>query len=185
MSRAALPALLLGLALAAGGAEAAGPARAAEPSAPPAALQHPGLHPPVPEAPTAPQRPGELDCRACHQGKHRGVLEMYLGVGGHGTPMIPSHMFQVRVECVACHIAPKETEELRKGLVGQTFRPSEQACVTCHGAKYRGMLQQWTATLERMSAVLTPKLQAARDALAAAAPGHPKLARARKLAADA
>ncbi|OGL00595.1 MAG: hypothetical protein A3D33_03150 [Candidatus Rokubacteria bacterium RIFCSPHIGHO2_02_FULL_73_26] len=185
MSRAALPALLLGLALAAGGAEAAGPARAAEPSAPPAALQHPGLHPPLPEAPTAPQRPGELDCRACHQGKHRGVLEMYLGVGGHGTPMIPSHMFQVRVECVACHIAPKETEELRKGLVGQTFRPSEQACVTCHGAKYRGMLQQWTATLERMSAVLTPKLQAARDALAAAAPGHPKLARARKLAADA
>ena len=184
MRRAALPGVLLAVTLAVGGAQAAEPSRGAE-QGPPATLQHPGLHPPVPEATTAPQRPGELDCRGCHQKKHRGVVEMYLGMGGHGTPMIPSHMFQVRVECVACHIAPKETEQERIGLVGQTFRPSEQACLNCHGAKYRGMLHQWTDTLERMGAVLTPKLQAVHDAIARADAGSPKLARARKLTADA
>ena len=49
---------------------------------------------------------------------------MYIGIGGRGTPTIPSHMFQVRVECIACHTTPK-TEDGIAGLVGQTFRPSE------------------------------------------------------------
>ncbi|OGK86594.1 MAG: hypothetical protein A2050_12900 [Candidatus Rokubacteria bacterium GWA2_73_35] len=181
MSRAALAGALLALALAAGLAGA----QERPPAAPPPAPMHPGLRPLPPETPATPQRRGELDCAACHVSKHQGVVRMYLGMGGHGTPMIPSHMFQVRVECVACHIAPKEAEELRKGLVGQTFRPSEQACLGCHGERYRGMLRQWTDTLERMSAVLAPKLEAARDVLRAADPRNPKLERARKLVDDA
>ncbi len=109
---------------------------------------------------------------------------MYLGMGGLGTPMIPSHMFQVRVECVACHIVPKEAEGAA-AIVGQTFRPSEQACVNCHGEKYRGMLQRWDGTLAKMREILAPKLAAARAALAAADPTGPKRPRAQKLADDA
>ncbi len=146
----------------------------------------PTLPPGVPaEAPpTAPHRTGELDCSNCHQGKHQGVVRMYLGVGGHGTPMIPSHMFQVRVQCVACHTAPKE-EEQRAGLVGQTFRPTEQACVLCHGEKYRGMLTRWAGTLGRMQEILVPKLAAARAAVGEADPKNPRHARARQLVEDA
>ncbi len=106
MSRRALAVIAVGIAAVVGGVTAAAQERGA---------QVPGLSPLPPAAPEEsrrgqPQRPGELDCRGCHQGKHQGVLRMYLGLGGHGTPMIPSHMFQVRVECVACHIAPKEFE---------------------------------------------------------------------------
>jgi hypothetical protein len=109
---------------------------------------------------------------------------MYLGMGGRGTPMIPSHMFQVRVECVACHIVPKESEATA-GLVGQTFRPSEQACLNCHGEKYRGMLQRWVDTLRKMQEVVAPKLAAARAGLPPADDKDRKLARARLLVNDA
>ena len=139
---------------------------------------------------------GELDCRGCHLGKHQGVFRMYLGMGGRGTPMIPSHMFQVRVECVACHIVPKESEATA-GLVGQTFRPSEQACLNCHGEKYRGMLGRWADTLGKMREVVAPKLAAARAALPPGdardgakdapknGPKDGKIARARGLVNDA
>ena len=136
------------------------------------------------EPPAPPHRQGELDCRGCHEGEHQGVVRMYLGLGGRGTPMIPSHMFQVRVECIACHVAPKETAGLAK-IVGQTFRPSEQACITCHGEKYRGMLDQWTRTLARMRDILVPKLSDAQAALAVADQKSAKHARAAKLVDDA
>lgn len=184
----ALAAGLLLLAWLPGLAAAASPAPPAAPAAPESPPRTPQrLHPmPVPGqgAPAAPHGPDELDCRGCHQAKHRGVVQMWVGTGGRGAPPIPSHMFQVRVECVACHVAPKETTEA-SSLVGQTFRPSEEACLSCHGPKYRGMLAQWVATLGNMRAVVEPKAMAARAVLAKAAPAHPRLARARKLAADA
>ncbi|MBI4587314.1 MAG: hypothetical protein HY725_00630 [Candidatus Rokubacteria bacterium] len=144
------------------------------------------LPPVAPEGlpPAKPHRPGELQCQNCHQAKHQGVLRMYLGLGGRGTPMIPSHMFQVRVECVACHIVPKEAEGTA-GIVGQTFKPTEQACLNCHGEKYRGMLDRWAATLANMRESVAPKVAAARAALAAADPKNPTRARARQLVDDA
>jgi hypothetical protein len=135
-------------------------------------------------APAAPPHGGELECRNCHQGKHQGVVRMYLGMGGRGAPMIPSHMMQVRVQCVACHILPKEAATTAR-IVGQTFRPTEQACVNCHGEKYRGMLSRWVDTLAKMREIVSPKLAAARTALAGADTKNPKHARARDLAADA
>ena len=163
-----------------GGAAPAGPGRP---------LQHPGGPLPLPpgqaaepSAPPGAPGQGELDCRNCHESTHQGVARMYIGVGGRGTPMIPSHMVQVRVQCVACHTVPK-TEKGAAALVGQTFRPSEQACVGCHGEKYRGMLQRWTEVLGKMRAIVEPKLAAARTALASAP--TPKTARARKLTDDA
>ena len=185
MKSRALRAVLVALALVAGGAHIAGPARAQQPATPPSGLQHPGLRPPLPEETKPPHRTGELDCRGCHQSKHQGVLSMYLGVGGRGTPQIPSHMFQVRVECVACHIAPKEAEQATAGLVGQTFRPSEQACLGCHGDKYQGMLDRWSTTLNQMTAIVAPRVATARAALTVADPKHPRLARARRLTDDA
>ncbi len=168
-------------------APAPGQERVASPSRPTLAQQHPGLRPLPPEEsrpPGQPQRGGELDCRNCHQNQHQGVLRMYLGMGGRGTPMIPSHMFQVRVECVACHIAPKEGSETAQ-IVGQTFKPSEQACVSCHGEKYRGMLERWSDTLARMREIVVLKLSAARAALPSAGAKDPKLARARALVDEA
>jgi hypothetical protein len=146
---------------------------------PPAA--HPGTPTAPPGSPAAPHAT-ELECTNCHQSTHQGVVRMYLGMGGRGTPMIPSHMFQVRVQCVACHTVPK-TEQGTAALVGQTFRPSEQACVGCHGEKYRGMLQRWTEVLAKMRAIVEPKLAAARSALDGAQPA--KAAQARKLTDDA
>ena len=134
--------------------------------------------------PTKPHRAGELDCANCHVGKHQGVLRMYLGMGGRGTPMIPSHMFQVRVACVACHIVPKE-EERAAGIVGQTFRPSQEACVNCHGEQYRGMLQRWMDTLNTMQETVAPKLAGAHKALKSADPENPKVAQVQQLVADA
>lgn len=153
------------------------------------AAQHPGPRPLAPAdrgAITAPEphRTGELECANCHIGKHQGVLRMYLGTGGRGTPMIPSHMFQVRVQCIACHILPEEKERAA-GIVGQTFRPTEQACLNCHGEKYRGMLQRWTDTLQKMGEAVAPKLAAAGKALADADPKNAKHARARQLVDDA
>lgn len=167
MIRAALLVVLLGL------AAWSGPALAQDARTPAA---RPG--------PATAQHTGELDCRQCHVGNHRGVAQMYLGLGGRGTPMIPSHMLQVRVQCVACHIMPK-TDESSAALVGQTFRPTEQACVNCHGEKYRGMLRRWVDTLARMRAAVEPKLGAARAGLADPAAKGPKPARARKLTSDA
>jgi len=142
----------------------------------------PAKAPPAPAgAPPAPH-PNELECRNCHESMHQGVVRMYLGLGGRGTPMIPSHMVQVRVQCVACHTVPK-TEGGAAALVGQTFRPSEQACVGCHGEKYRGMLQRWTEVLGKMRAMVEPKLAAARSALGSEQTA--KAARARKLTDDA
>lgn len=168
MSRARLVFVCLALALVA----AAGAAGQGPPSGPPRERRAPAGH------------QDELVCGNCHQGQHHGIGQMYLGLGGRGTPMIPSHMFQVRVQCVACHTAPK-AEEGAARIVGQTFRPSEQACVGCHGEQYRGMLQRWVETLGRMRAIVGPKLTATRAALATADPKHPRLARARKLVDDA
>ena len=147
----------------------------------------PGASPPPggrPEQGPGPHRPGDLDCRNCHLGEHQGIVQMYIGIGGRGTPTVPSHMFQVRVECIACHTTPKVPEGTG-GLSGQTFRPSETACVTCHGEKYRGMLQQWTSTLARMTDIVTPKLRATRAALPGGDARDAKSSRARSLVDDA
>src|SRR3970282_2411119 len=71
------------------------------------------------------------------------------------------------------------------GIVGQTFRPTEQACLECHGEKYRGMLMRWADTLNRMRETVAPKLAGARQALTKADPKHSELARARRLVEDA
>ncbi|HEU4369055.1 MAG TPA: cytochrome c3 family protein [Methylomirabilota bacterium] len=180
-----LPAVVLVLAAALAAAPLPAPAQTAGPAGPPSAPGHPSPSPGArPDRAQPPHRPGELDCRKCHLGGHQGIVQMYIGIGGRGAPTIPSHMFQVRVECIACHTTPK-TPDGAGGLGGQTFRPSEQACVTCHGEKYRGMLGQWTTTLARMTEIVAAKLRETRLALQAADRRDPKSDRARVLVDDA
>ena len=150
-------------------------------AAPPSAPAKPDQR----EAPASRHPASQLDCRNCHVGKHQGVVRMYLGMGGRGAPIIPSHMLQVRVECIACHIVPKE-EPGPVEIVGRTFRPTEQACVNCHSERYRGMLGRWASTLAKMQGIVAPKLVGARAALADADPKKgPRHARARQLVEDA
>lgn len=171
------PTMLLIVAL---GLAMAGPAAAQRDPSP---IRRPPPHPEPPAALSTAAR-NELECRNCHESKHQGVVQMYLGLGGRGTPMIPSHMFQVRVQCVACHTAPKE-EAATAAITGRTFRPTEEACLGCHGEKYRGMLARWVETLGKMRGIVEPKLSAARLALRAADPKAPKPGRARALLDDA
>jgi nitrate/TMAO reductase-like tetraheme cytochrome c subunit len=141
--------------------------------------------PPTPtEGHPPPARGRPLECKTCHEATHRGVLEMYMGMGGRGTPMIPSHMLQVRVECVACHVEPKR-EKAEAAIVGQTFRPSESACLECHGEQYKGMLDDWTKTIKVMLDAVKGKLAAVEQALAATESSHPRFAMAKKLGRDA
>ena len=170
------PTMLLTITL---GLVTAGPA-AAQRDTP--AIRRPAPHPDP--AAASPAARNELECRNCHESKHQGVVQMYLGLGGRGTPMIPSHMFQVRVQCVACHNAAQE-DAARAAITGRTFRPTEAACLGCHGEKYRGMLARWVETLGKMRGIVEPKLAAARLALGAADPKAPKPGRARALLDDA
>ena len=161
-----------------GSVEAAEPTAQAQPrrlGQPPTAKLPEG-HPPA--------RGRPLECKTCHEATHRGVLEMYMGMGGKGTPMIPSHMLQVRVECVACHVEPKR-EKAEAAIVGQTFRPSESACLECHGEQYKGMLDTWTKTIDTMLAAVREKLVAVEKVLAGMPSSHPQFSRARKLVGDA
>ena len=144
-------------------------------------FQPPGLK--TPEGhPTVRDR--ELDCKACHQATHRGVLEMYVGMGGKGTPMIPGHMFQVRVECVACHVELGKDKAMAT-FGGQTFRPSERACLGCHGKRYKGMLERWTKTITAMLTAVNAKLLSVEQALHTTFRTHQQFAKAWKLVTDA
>ena len=88
-------------------------------------------------------------------------------------------------EWQAVHTAPQEGAATA-AIGGRTFRPTEDACLGCHGEKYRGMLARWAETLGKMRGMIDPKLAAARAALGAAAdPKGAKPARARQLLDDA
>jgi hypothetical protein len=144
------------------------------------------IQPPTVKTPEAHHatRDQALDCKACHQATHHGVLEMYVGMGGKGTPMIPGHMFQVRVECVACHIEPGKDKTLAT-FGGQTFRPSERACLGCHGKRYKGMLAGWTKTIAAILTAVNTKLLSVEQTLRTTFQAHPQFAKAWTLVSDA
>jgi hypothetical protein len=80
-------------------------------------------------------------------------------------------------------VAAKEPEATA-AIVGQTFRPSEKACIGCHGKNYGGMVAQWSETLGKMRTIVASKVTVARTALTASAK-HPKAGHARTLLGDA
>jgi hypothetical protein len=140
------------------------------------ALAQPGA---PPRAGARPAHPEGLDCIACHVDKHRGVQRLYAGTGGRGVPPAPDRMFQVGVQCTACHTVARSPEGARD-IVGQNFRVAEPACVTCHGERYGGLLERWRAGLTAMREAVAAKAAAARAALGAAESGK-KAQAARRL----
>lgn len=141
--------------------------------------------PPAGTRPPAPHAANDLDCAACHKSSHVGVLGVYAGAGGRGAPPSPARMFELRVQCVACHTAPANAEASTAAL-GQTYRANEAACSTCHGARYDGLIDRWRTSFAAMREALGPKLRTARAALAATtAPAQAGHSRARALVDDA
>jgi nitrate/TMAO reductase-like tetraheme cytochrome c subunit len=126
----------------------------------------------------------EYSCQTCHPVSHNAPKEMFLGEGGRGAPSTPSHMYLSRLDCLACHIPPKEANP-GLGKDGTTFMASEKACTSCHGNQYRGMLKDWQMTFEGMLRDIEPKLDAARKILEKKAIASAQGGAARKLFEDA
>jgi hypothetical protein len=147
----------------------------------PAVAQPPsgGGAPAAPRATAGPPHPDGLDCVACHVDKHRGVQRLYAGTGGRGAPPAPDRMFQVGVQCTACHSTPRSPEGARE-IAGQTFVVTDQACVACHDARYGGLVERWRAGLTTMRETVAAKAAATRAALGAAEAGK-KAQAARRL----
>src|SRR4030067_3218478 len=81
-------------------------------------------------------------------------------------PNMPSPMFAARVACIGCHYDDGTTRAgPDREFKGVNFKPSERACVKCHGAKFEGL---WDATKKALAADLSQldaKLAAARPGL--------------------
>ncbi|OGS01395.1 MAG: hypothetical protein A2V88_11870 [Elusimicrobia bacterium RBG_16_66_12] len=108
-----------------------------------------------------------FECAHCHQDKHNGQEEMYTGQASVlGLPDMPSPMFAARVACIGCHYDDGTTRAgPDREFKGVNFKPSERACVKCHGAKFEGL---WDATKKALAADLSQldaKLAAARSGL--------------------
>ena len=127
-----------------------------------------GAAPATPRARAVVTHPDGLDCVACHVDKHQGVQRLYAGTGGRGAPPAPDRMFQVGVQCTACHTAPRSPEGAR-AIVGQNFGVAAQACVACHGARYGGLLERWRTGLAPRQAI---DEEAPSGGVAAADHGH-------------
>lgn len=126
----------------------------------------------------------EYNCEVCHSTIHTGPKEMFLGEGGRGAPVTPSHMLSARLDCLACHIQSKGAE-LKGGGDGRTFVASEKACTGCHGDQYQGMLKDWKDTFEAMIRDIQPKLNAARQVLEKAGTAKGQGQEAKKIFEDA
>lgn len=118
-----------------------------------------------------------FDCALCHTDKHAGQLELYSGnVKALGLPEIPSPMFLARVDCSGCHYDKKSGAKSASGNTQATFKASHEACVKCHGPRYKGM---WDSTHQEISKTLDA-LNANLETVAKTAPER-SLTKARRL----
>ena len=126
----------------------------------------------------------EYNCNACHSETHSGPKEMFMGETGRGVPTTPSHMFIVRLDCLACHVQPKVAKMGSKSN-GHTFVAEEKACTQCHGNHYKGMLKDWKDTFDIILRDIEPKINAASQILKKSDKAEAKMQAARKLYEDA
>jgi hypothetical protein len=92
-------------------------------------------------------------------------------------------MFELRVQCLACHTAPANVDGASAAF-GHTYRANDAACATCHGARYDGLIDRWRTSFASMREALGVKLRTVRAALGEAA-RHPAQGRAQALVGDA
>jgi len=88
-------------------------------------------------------KPLDYSCNICHEKKHIGQKELYMGVSGKGVENMPSPMFIAQVDCIGCHIVKQGIGKNGNEISGSTLEPSEDGCLNCHGEDYKGMLKEW------------------------------------------
>ncbi|MBI4376172.1 MAG: NapC/NirT family cytochrome c [Elusimicrobia bacterium] len=116
-----------------------------------------------------------FDCKQCHEDKHLGQREFYTGRAKElGLAEMPSPMFEANVQCTACHYKDHVNGS---AFQGHDFKASEQACVKCHGEKFKGIWEETRSELQQAVAQLGEKL----DGAQAAGGDSKRLSRARQL----
>lgn len=106
-----------------------------------------------------------FDCSYCHQGKHRGQLEMYTGrVQALGLPEMPSPMYRANVDCIGCHYR-EETRAEDQEFKGHTITASVEACVKCHGKEFDGIWGETQSELKKTIEPLDEKIRQIKAAL--------------------
>ncbi len=109
-------------------------------------------------------------CENCHRPAHTAQEKMYIGIGGEGVPDTPSTMFLARVACDSCH--GERGSDPRRGA--EQLRTS---CVTCHGAGYDRMVDDWVRGLAELQREVGALLRRAEGAMGSS--GNDALRRAR------
>lgn len=102
--------------------------------------------------------PLDYDCSMCHTDKHQGQKDMYMGIKGKGVADMPSPMFLAGVDCLACHLLPKEQEGKYEQFTGQTYKASEIGCLKCHGREYIGLVEKWKQELSSALKIVKERL---------------------------
>ena len=77
-------------------------------------------------------------CETCHVGGgHSPQRDLYVGIGGNGVSPMPAAMYLAGVHCESCHLISKEGRKLA----------SEVSCMSCHGAQFLRIYQNWQQVL--------------------------------------
>ncbi len=86
--------------------------------------------------------PVRLNCKGCHPDHHKYQRMLLVGPEREGVPKTPSLMFEVKTNCLGCHIEDK----LKKGE--KVSHGTGKACVSCHKEKHEEMLKKWKKEVE-------------------------------------
>ena len=121
-----------------------------------------------------------FDCSYCHQDKHSTQLELYSGrlpaeIKG-SLPELASPMFKAGVNCVGCHY---QDETSNGGFSGHTQQASGQACLKCHGEKFKATWGRAKEDVAGSLKQLAAKIEAAKSELARSARPESELKKAR------
>ncbi len=81
--------------------------------------------------------PVRMNCQACHPDHHIYQKMLLVGPERPGVPATKSLMYEVKTNCLGCHIDIK-TEKGEKLAHG-----TGKACVSCHKEKHDQMLDRW------------------------------------------
>ena len=107
-----------------------------------------------------------FNCNYCHEDKHMGQIAMYSGkvsALGFSDGDMPSPMYLANVDCIGCHYE----EKTGNPFAGKSFKASEEACVKCHGASFKGIWEETKTELTSTVNQLKEKLDVVQAALKA------------------
>ena len=87
----------------------------------------------------------QSDCATCHaDGGHSSQRDLYVGLGGKDVEPRASKMYLAGVSCESCHIIHEGTRQVASSV----------SCMSCHGANFKPVYENWTTTMERRLAQL-------------------------------